>query len=391
MKKVNFFAMLAAAALMTGLTGCSNDDNVGEGPDNGANTLLVKLPSDNVGTGSRAVEGPVTGQPNTLFTSLDNVAVFLLNGNAIVDRKEFTPQEVIDGEKRIEQVSAAITRVIVVANVPTGVLATLQGYSSAAQLLNHAYTTASQNPASVTAGEELDGKVLVGDVPTDKTATDPDTNHDLTHSYMEAKVTLNSLTARFEVGAVDAGEGIANIELIGVWINRFYKDGSKVDADIVNEGSTSTYWDTTPDTSTGQNTPLGAVSIDNSWIAPEYFDDADNVNVTLNASSKVYAYHLFAGNNIPQLILLVKGQFETDYYEGDKEYFLGYVTFNKFLEGNAAISSVDANTIYKIGVGASGIKIDSEMITPKPNLGQIDLGIEVIVAPWTEKTVTPGV
>lgn len=25
------------------------------------------------------------------------------------------------------------------------------------------------------------------------------------------------------------------------------------------------------------------------------------------------------------------------------------------------------------------------------NLGQIDLGIEVIVAPWTEKTVTPGV
>lgn len=75
MKKVNFFAMLAAAALMTGVTGCSNDDNVGEGPGNGANTLMVKLPSNAVGPGSRAVEGQVSTNSET---KLDDVTVFLL-------------------------------------------------------------------------------------------------------------------------------------------------------------------------------------------------------------------------------------------------------------------------------------------------------------------------
>ena len=114
MKKVNFFAMLAAAALMTGVTGCSNDDNVGEGPGNGDATLVIKLPS-NVVPGSRAVEDPVAGGSD-VKTALNGVTVFLLNGNSVVSRDEFDNDEITAGYKRLEQVSATINRVILIAN-----------------------------------------------------------------------------------------------------------------------------------------------------------------------------------------------------------------------------------------------------------------------------------
>ena len=383
MKKVNFFAMLAAAALMTGVTGCSNDDNVGEGPGNGANTLMVKLPSNAVGPGSRAVEGKVSTNSET---KLDDVTVFLLNGNSVVSNVEFTDIEITNGFKRIEQVSAAINRVIVVANIPSGDVTTLKGYTNATSILNHPYTTASQNVA----GEEIDGKVLVGDATT-ATGTDPDPSSHTGHTYMEADVTLDALTARFEIGAVKKGAGIESIELIGVWINRFYEDGSKVVDNIVNENSVSTYWNTNPSTTTGTSALPPVVAIENIWIAPEYFDDADTA-VELAANSKVYGYQVFAGNNIPQLILLVKGEFTADAHNDDNDkYFLGYVTFSKFNDGTRDIESIVANTIYKVGVGLTGIEITSDMITDKPNLGQIDLGINVDITPWTEKNVTPGV
>ena len=101
---------------------------------------------------------------------------------------------------------------------------------------------------------------------------------------------------------------------------------------------------------------------------------------------------MFAGEHIPQLILLVRGKYATGYFnDASDEYFFGYVTFTKFIEGSTEIGKVEANTIYKIGVGTTGIVITPDIITPKPNLEDIDLGINVLVTPWTEKTVTPGV
>ena len=392
MKKVNFFAMLAAAALMTGVTGCSNDDNVGEGPGNGDATLVIKLPS-NVVPGRRAVEDPVAGGSN-VKTALKNVSVFMLNAGAVIDTCTFTSDEMRDGYKRIEQVAATINRVIVVANIPTAADSTaLYGYSTAAAILSHPYSTASQNIAK----GGIENKVLVGDTITIAGATDPgtsDPNHVSSHTYMEANVTLDALTARFEIGTVTKGTGVAAVELIGVWINKFYKDGSL--AGIINKTSSDPCWNTTPSTIVGGGSDTevnwgSSITMGTPWAESEYHDDAD-AEVELDANSKVYAYQVFAGENIPQLILLVRGKYATGYFnDASDEYFFGYVTFTKFIDGSAEIGKVEANTIYKIGVGTTGIVITPDIITPKPNLEDIDLGINVLVTPWTEKTVTPGV
>ena len=395
MKKVNFFAMLAAAALMSGVSSCSNDDNVGEVPDNGDATLVIKLPSNVVGTGSRAIEDPVAGGSNAK-TPLKNVSVFMLNAGAVIDTCTFTSDEMRDGYKRIEQVAATINRVIVVANIPTAADSTaLYGYSNAAAILSHPYSTASQN-----AEGGIANKVLVGDTITIAGATDPgtsDPNHAPGHTYMEANVTLDALTARFEIGTVRNGTGVAEVELLGVWINKFYKDGSRKIAEVINKASTDTCWVTDPLTFPGGGSELRA-GWGNSvtmgpWDELEYHNVADTAAVKLEANSKVYAYQVFAGENIPQLILLVRGKYATGYFnDATDQYFFGYVTFTKFIDGNnGEIAKVEANTIYKIGVGTTGIVITPDIITPKPNLKDIDLGIKVKVAPWTEKTVTPSV
>ena len=391
MKKVNFFAMLAAAALMTGVTGCSNDDNVGEGPDNGDATLVIKLPSNVVGTGSRAVEAPVAGGSN-VKTALNGVTVFLLNGNSVVSRDEFDNDEITAGYKRLEQVSATINRVILIANASSTDKIAFEGYGNASVILSHAYSTASQNVAN----DGIKNKVLVGDATTTG-GTDPgtsDPNHESGHTYMEADVTLDAITARFEIGAVKAGTGVAEVELLGVWINKFYEDGSL--ASIINKTSSNTCWDTTPSTFVGGGSDTevnwgSPITMGTPWAESEYHDDAD-AEVELDANSKVYAYQVFAGENIPQLILLVRGKYATGYFnDATDQYFFGYVTFTKFIDGSTEIGKVEANTIYKIGVGTTGIVITPDIITPKPNLEDIDLGIKVEVAPWTEKTVTPGV
>ena len=181
--------------------------------------------------------------------------------------------------------------------------------------------------------------------------------------------------------------------MLGVWINKFYEDGSL--ANVTNEGSDASYWNTTPSTFAGGGS-FTDVDWGNSvtvpaWVDPVYYDDASD-DVEIDVDSKVYAYQVFAGENIPQLILLVRGKYATGYFnDASDEYFFGYVTFTKFIEGSTEIGKVEANTIYKIGVGTTGIVITPDIITPKPNLEDIDLGINVLVTPWTEKTVTPGV
>jgi hypothetical protein len=101
------------------------------------------------------------------------------------------------------------------------------------------------------------------------------------------------------------------------------------------------------------------------------------------------------------VILLVKGVYASGHYnpgadgvEGgadDEKYFLGYLTYVTYKEGSTPITSFEANKIYKIGVGVTGIPIDAEKITPEPELNLFDLGINVTVTAWTDVTVTPGV
>ena len=127
----------------------------------------------------------------------------------------------------------------------------------------------------------------------------------------------------------------------------------------------------------------------NAYTHPDYYN-VNNASVSLSPTSSVYAYHVFAGSNIPHVIMLVKGEYTVADASGNK-YFLGYVTFNKFNDGSSDISTITANTIYKMGVGATGITINAEDITEDPEMAIFDLGISVTTTAWTVMNVTPGV
>jgi hypothetical protein len=196
---------------------------------------------------------------------------------------------------------------------------------------------------------------------------------------------------------------VASVDLIGVWINNFYSDGSKGTtllssfptppaSGIVLYPMGSTVWGITPSTSSSpKDTPFGSSVTFGVPYAPQAYYNAYHSDVELDADSKVYAYHIFAGDNIPHLILLVKGEYDEDYYSGDDKYFLGWVTFKRFKEGGVDITTILPNYIYKIGVGTTGIAIDADDITPDPEMTVFDLGIDVVITPWLVKNVTPGV
>jgi hypothetical protein len=108
--------------------------------------------------------------------------------------------------------------------------------------------------------------------------------------------------------------------------------------------------------------------------------------VTLSSASAVYAFHLIAGQispNLPHLIMLVKGEYDTGYYIGANRYFIGWVTFSKYaISPGVYIKSIDPNMIFKIGVRAIGVLINAADITNDPELEDFDLGIAVEITPW---------
>lgn len=342
--------------------------DVGGGAKTDDNVIVVKLPSK-----TRAVED----QANVGAYDLANVTVFLLNGNTVLEVHEFEAAEIAAEAKRIEQVNSAVNNVIVVANVPADKLAEVKALTAGTAIKSYGYSVASQN-----SGIEKVTRMGEG---TPQTIADPNPDD---HNYKEVLVRLDPVTARFEIGDVKPGKGIKSVELVGVWVNAFYPDGSK--ASVTTYPSTDVCWVTDPDSELSPSTtPYTDVDVA-TYHVPSYHNLASD-EVYLDDDSKVYAYQVFAGSNIPHVIMLIKGEYDEGYYDAGKKYYLGYVTFTRYTEGSTDITSIEANTIYKMGVGKTGVEVTPEIITPKPELEDFDLGIKVEIVDWIPKTVTPGV
>ena len=369
MKKI-LFATLALAVMFTS---CSKEDNGGNETQN--NVLLVKLPAN---VSLRAVES----QASTATTiTLSDVTVFLLNGNTVAAAPvTFLPAEITAGYKRLEEVPSGVNNVIVVANIPAG--ATVASLTTGTAIKEFAYTIASQNAGNITTVTRMGEGIPA-------TASDPLATPD-GHDYKAVSVELTPLVARFEIGTVTKGTGIENVELVGVWINSYYTNGSK--SAVKFHASSDPVWVVSPSTATSPSTSafpaITGITVP-SYTEGTYYNQGSS-SVSLTSGSSVYAYQVFAGNNIPHLILLVKGEYAAGHYTAGAKYFLRYLTFRNFLDGSTPITSVVANTIYKVGVGTTGIVVNADDLTPDPEMNLFDLGVTVTVTPWTEKTVTPA-
>lgn len=382
-----FIAALAATTLFASCAKENPSDT-----NTGTQTIMVKLPGN---VAVRGVETPVANQFETPLNATE-IRVFLLNGNNVVKTDKFVSGEIAGG-KLFEQAPASINRVIVVANYGSAYETDFAAMTTASQIQNFAFTIASQN----TGTGVNNSKTLIGDGTPVVNTTSPLKPADA-HTYKEVTIELKAITARIEVGDVKPGANLDEVELLGVWINNYYINGSKPTPVLTGDGSngfhseTNPVWQTSPAvTSALSLTPYAKPTIP-AYTHTNYFTDGSaSVNLT-GTDVKAYAYHVFSGN-VPHLILLVRGKYTTPDEDG-KQYFIGYVTFNKFLDDSSnEITAFEGNQIYKIGVStegtsnSGGITIDGKDITPVPETSKFDLGVKVTVAPWTAVNVTPQV
>lgn len=398
MKMKHFSLVCLFAAMTFGLSSCSNDES-----DNGTGetqSLVIKLPN-NVVLANRSVEN----QWDDITTGgVRNIRVFLLNDQAVVKTELFDGSEITKKEKMMHLVPANVNYVLLVANYNAANDDAIAALPNITAIKNY-FDVAGQNSSSV-----LLDKTLMGE----GTPTDSGTNAEDGHPLKTINIRLNAITARMEVGTVKAGKGIKSVKLVGVWINSFYPYYYAGNANIEFNPSTSDFWKTTPDAGTTDVfADFNSVNLFKAYVPTQYYNENDD-RVKLELGGMAYAYHVFEGTNIPHLILLVKGEYEEGYSPGgdDQPFFLKWVTYTKFIDQSGfALDKIEPNKIYKIGVvksenslggngsgedgkateGDTGIEIDAEDLTDKPETPRFDVFIEVTIVDWTSQYVSPSV
>ena len=367
MKNVKF-AIIAFAALTLGLTSCTRDDKNPQ--DDEKQSIIVKLPSNTV-LATRLVEAPVS--TGTTETSLTNAVVFLLNNTSVVMVEDADETDILAQYVKINDVPASVNGVLVVANVPSGDIDDLKDETTVAGIEKYPFTITSQSTAGIT------GKVLMGKTSTFTDDFNPDSGDGDTDAYKTADVALDAITARFEIGDVEPGTGVTSVKLEGVWINNFYADNSVTSTTLYESDDASWVIDPTANTA-GSETAITLADI-TIYDPEEYYEEHD---ASVDGSAKVYAFQLFAGEYVPHVIMLVSGEYDNG------KFFLGWLTFKNFTTGgDAKITEVENNKIYKVGL--AGIPVNAGDITIVPELKPFDLGVKCTITEWTEENVTPGV
>lgn len=350
MKKKSFLAVALAAVMFAS---CSNEEVAVIDTNVGDASLVVTLPGA-VTADTRAVEDPIVA--GTIVPNYTNAIVYLKDegGNAV--GYKLTEEELTAKKKVINKITKPY-EVLVVVN--SGTIALPEGDIMSAALTTklNSLAIADQN----TGGAQ--DVTLMGSTKEISSAGD---------KKLAATVPLKSLVSRFEIGTVIAGEGLENITLKAVYINYFYNTYERI------AGSAQTF-------------------TQDSWkdpYTPAWATDSGSTEVTA-AESKCYAYQVFAGDMVPHIIFKVSGEVSNGYKlsTGETGAFENmYVTIKSF---TPALTAIEANKIYKVGLGAGagtgGIEIPVDKITPKPELNEFDLTVNVTVASWTEENLTPNI
>ena len=374
------FLLVASFVLAIGMTGCSNsNDDENPAPDKTDNVLLVMLP-DNVKS-TRAIETPADEN----VTGVQDVTVFLLNGYLVDKVVEFNENNIKAGYLRIEQVSSGVDHVIVIANK---VNENILGLKNIDEIKNYPFTVKTQHQ-----GTGLDNRTLMGEANVvEATGSDPNSDG---HIFKKATVELNAITARLEIGTVVPGDGVANVDLVAVYVNNAF--GTYPQNDLIFHKEDDACWNVTvpndPGANIGSTESIGTIALQ-PYDPSEYMNAGDD-RVKPVDGSEIYAYHVFPGN-IPHVIMLVKLELLDGYYELDDtntplKYKYGFITFSKFNTKNGYITELTPHNIYRIGVGADGIKVNAKDVTDKPEKGPYDLGVYVEILPWGVYEVTPEV
>ena len=195
--------------------------------------------------------------------------------------------------------------------------------------------------------------------------------------YYQADIALSSITSRFEIGTIIAGENITSLVVTNVFFNNYFGSYSMNTDGIVNIAT---------DLWTGAS-PAG--------IAP-WAMIAGSTDVTSTAGTKAYAYQAYAGLLIPQIIFQVSGV-STGTLAGQEapgafeNYYVTIKGFTKSTNGvQTQLTTLNPHTVYQVAMDAP-LTVNATAITPEPDKDEVGLVVNVTVKEWSKETLTPEI
>lgn len=317
---------------------------------------------------SRATEDGVTKGAQA---SIGNYTIFFLDaaGNVVAGT---TTGDAVSTAVPCTDVGATAVSVYVVANTKsnsstiTGL--DLTGVTTLATIKAKAAEVSTQTTISsvVLAGE---GKI----VPTNNAGT-------VTYA---AAVEVAPVICRLEIGKIEGTGDITGFTLEGIYI----------DNHAVKFNIGGGYDNTVTDPNTNTKDGLYSIGVDHGLLTgyPSEFCDvtkltatgADKTWAVQPADSKVWAYQLAAGADLPKIIVKLSN------LNGGGVDKLKYVTVTsyKYTNGNAASTTLAPGTIYKI----EKISFETKSTAEVPNATEKDVSVTVTIKGWEVVDLAPEV
>lgn len=352
MKKVSFFSMLAAAALMMGVTSCNKEG--GSNPGSDLKQVSIKI-AGVIQSGTRAVEAPGETAAGTI--QLTGGHIFVIDPLGAVTHNEAlnVAQATNTGQTLGAQVPAD-SRVYIIGNIPAADQAAIAGLTnwSGIQAATSAMTT--QGDYTEAALANSNGAPAAITVTGTTTAT--------------ATVSIKPLISRLELVQVKGGANIKAFTVTGVYVDSYYPSftyGGSYSGTIFSQGQGGTFsgiGDAGTWAATG--TPL---------VASPDLGLGDN---------ELWAHNVASGG-LPRFIIALTG---IKYDDGGTEVDLGNTTsYYLTVTGYTGVTAFERGKIYRIG-GTNGITFDEDDLGLTPNPVDIDLTLTVSIEEWV--LVTPN-
>lgn len=194
-----------------------------------------------------------------------------------------------------------------------------------------------------------------------------------------ASVQVAPVICRLEIGQICGTGNITGFKLEGIYI-----DGHAVNFNVGGGYDK---------TATGTNTKDGiySIGVDNSQLVgfPDWFCDVPQIPITASpdgvtfvakpADSKVWAYQLAAGVDMPKIIVKLSG---VNGVSGTK-----YVTVTSYKNADAAYPTLVPGTVYKI----DKISFKMDNTAEVPNATEKEVSVTVSIKNWDVVTLTPEV
>lgn len=363
MKKLNFFATLAAAAALTmGVTSCSKDDNGGAGQgDKTPTQLSIKLSGViQSAPGTKAIEGQGLTAPGTIQLTSGHIFVIdplgAVIGNEALNVSQATSPT---GQLFTGQVPSD-SRVYIVGNIPSADQATIAalGSFSAIQAATSLMTTQTDyDEAALANSDGAPASITVN--ASNNTAT--------------VNVSIKPLISRMELVQVKGGTSIKAFDVTGVYVDDYYPSfnyaGGHSGAIVSNN----------------QGTTFAGLGDASTWSATDAVTPGTFIaDPQTSGNGDVWAYQVASGA-LPRFIIELDNiEYEDALNNTVTLSGKHYLTVKSYTSLGSA--TFERGKIYRIGA-ANGITFDENDITITPNQVDVDLTVEVSIEEWV--LVTP--